>query len=140
MLRASMIAPISIKMKSTRITSSQASGERDGRRASAQWDAVGSGGSPGVSRGRIELWLTETLEVLSSSPHGATVDQRLADSSGGPADQRRLSSMPPGGAMAIGGGGTAGCSAGGGSTALPQLWQTNEPSLRAAASVFAAPQ
>ena len=53
-------------------------------------------------RGRIELWLTDSLDELSS-PKGAWADQRLADSAGGPSDQR---SLPP--PWFRGGGGAAG--------------------------------
>jgi hypothetical protein len=66
------------------------------------------------------------LDELSSSPSGGTFDQRLADSSVGPADQRRSS--------------RSSVRRGGGSTALPQLAQRNEPSSRAASSMLAAPQ
>ena len=86
----------------------------------------------------MEVWLTDSLEELSS-PKGAWADQRLAESSGGPSDQR---SSPP--VFGSGGAGTL-FPASGGSIALPQLRQTNDESppgtrSRVAASVHCVPQ
>ena len=125
--RAKTITPISAARKSASTIKAHTSGDA-GRTHEHRLRPI-------RRRGRIEVWLTDSLEELSS-PNGGWADQRLAEASGGPSDQR---SLPP----------PESCRrrrqcclpAKGGSTALPQLRQTNDESPPdGVASVHCVPQ
>ena len=120
-----LITPMSAARNNASTSKDHTSGPTAGR------DTVGGGDS---SLGRIDDWLTDSLEELSS-PQGGWADQRFADASGGPSYQRSLS--PP--EFCRGGGGMM-LPATGGSIALPQLGHTQDESPRRATSALCTPQ
>ena len=78
--RATTITPISAARNSASTIKAHTKGATGWR----TWTGCSRSAS-----GRIEDWLTDSLEELSS-PNGGWADQRLADTSGGPSDQRSL--------------------------------------------------